>query len=146
MREEEIIYLVPYQTDNKKRDITIFKDIDLSLTPHPMTKDLINKTNAEAIKRSLRHIFMWRKWDNPFNPESHNHLMDLLFELNTIFTQAAIRSRSEWLIRQYEPRVTVKRLDVIPRDDEAGYNISIYYVINDIRLEDNLNLYLQRVR
>lgn len=146
MREEEIIYLVPYQTDIKKRDVTIFKDIDLSLTPHPMTKDLISKTNAEAIKRSLRHIFMWRKWDNPFNPESHNHLMDLLFELNTIFTQAAIRSRSEWLIRQYEPRVTVKRLDVIPRDDEAGYDISIYYVINDIRLEDNLNLYLQRVR
>lgn len=146
MREEEIIYLVPYQTDIKKRDVTIFKDIDLSLTPHPMTKDLISKTNAEAIKRSLRHIFMWRKWDNPFNPESHNHLMDLLFELNTIFTQAAIRSRSEWLIRQYEPRVTVKRLDVIPRDDEAGYDISIYYVINDVRLEDNLNLYLQRVR
>jgi phage baseplate assembly protein W len=146
MTEEEIIYLVPYQTDNKKRDIIIFGDIDLSLTPHPLTKDLITKTNAEAIKRSLRHIFMWRKWDNPFNPESHNHLMDLLFELNTIFTQAAIRTRSEWLIRQYEPRVTVKRLDVIPRDDEAGYNISIYYVINDIRLEDNLNLYLQRVR
>lgn len=146
MTKDELTYLVPFQPSSTSKDAIFFKDIDLSLTAHPKTHDLMTKINADAIKRSLRHIFMWRKWDIPFNPTYHNHIMDLLFELNTIFTQATIRTRSEWLINTFEPRVTVKNIEVISTHDDAGYDITIVYVINDVRVEDNLNLFLQRIR
>lgn len=146
MLKDDIVYLIPYQPSSKTKEVEIYKDIDLSLTAHPLTKDLTRKVNADAIKRSLRHIFMWRKWDIPFNANCHNHLMDILFELNTIFTRAVIQSRSEWLIKNYEPRVEVVQVDVEPNDEESGYNISIIYIIKNVRQEDNLNLFLQRVR
>lgn len=146
MTRDELAYLVPYQKRPDLIETDFYKDIDLTLTAHPKTRDLMLKINADAIKRSLRHIFMWRKWDIPFNPDYHNHIMDLLFELNTIFTQSSIRTRSEWLINNFEPRVTVKNIDVIPIQEDSGYEISIVYIIKEIRVEDNLNLYLKRVR
>lgn len=146
MTQDEIVYLVPFQPKKSVRDFTFFSDLDLTLTKHPRTQDLMPKINADAIKRSLRHIFMWRKWDIPFEPFYHNYIMDLLFELNTIFTKASIRSRAEWLVKTFEPRVELLSVDVISTQDDAGYDISITYIITDVRLEDNLNLFFQRVR
>lgn len=146
MNNNESIYLLPYQINTKRKDFAFFKDIDLTLTKHPRTNDIASKINADAIKRSLRHIFMWRKWDVPFDPYYHNYIMDLLFELNTIFTKASIRTRAEWLIKTFEPRVEVLSVDVNSTQDDAGYNISITYIITDVRVEDNLNLFFQRVR
>ena len=146
MNNDELTYLVPFQPKNNIRDFPFYKDLDLTLTPHPKTRDIMSKINADAIKRSLRHIFMWRKWDVPFSPTYHNYIMDLLFELNTIFTKSSIRTRSEWLINTFEPRVKVLSVDVTATHDEAGYDISITYVIKNVRVEDNLNLFFQRVR
>ncbi len=146
MTNDELTYLVPFQPNAAIKDAVFFKDIDLSLTAHPKTHDLMTKINADAIKRSLRHIFMWRKWDIPFNPNYHNHIMDLLFELNTIFTQASIRTRSEWLINTFEPRIKVKNIEVNSIQEDSGYDITIIYIIKEIRVEDNLNLFLQRLR
>lgn len=146
MTKDELLYLVPYQPRGDIKDFEFYRDLDLMLIPHPRTRDLKPKINADAIKRSLRHIFMWRRWDVPFNPTYHNYIMDLLFELNTIFTKASIRSRAEWLINTFEPRVKVLSVDVTATHDEAGYDISITYVIKNVRVEDNLNLFFQRVR
>lgn len=146
MTQDELTYLIPYQPSRKIKEVEIYKDIDLALTVHPLTKDLTLKVNADAIKRSIRHIFMWRKWDIPFNADCHNHLMDILFELNTIFTSAIIKTRSEWLLKTYEPRIEVLDIMVKTNDEESGYDITITYIIKNVRQEDNLNLFLQRVR
>jgi phage baseplate assembly protein W len=124
----------------------LYKDLDLSLTPHPLTGDILPKINAEAIKRSLRHLLLWEKWDVPFSSVHHNHLRDELFEFPSNPIKATIRSKVEWLIKAFEPRVKIQSIDVDLFQDEAGYEVTIAYTIRSLLIEDKISFYIQRVR
>jgi hypothetical protein len=124
----------------------LYKDLDLSLVPHPLTGDISPKVNAEAVKRSLRHLMFWEKWDVPFSAIHHNHLRDALFELPSNPVKANIRSKIEWLIKTFEPRVKIQEIEVELTQDEAGYEITIMYTIQSLLIDDKISFYIQRVR
>jgi phage baseplate assembly protein W len=124
----------------------LYKDLDLSLTPHPLTGDITPKINADAVKRALRHLFLWEKWDVPFSSTHHSHLRDVLFDPPSNPTKASIRARAEWLIETFEPRVIVNDIDVELSDDESGYKITISYSVKSLLIEDRISFYIQRVR
>ena len=44
-------------------------DLDLDFTKHPVTKDIVKKTNIEAVKRAVRNIVLTNRYDKPFHPE-----------------------------------------------------------------------------
>lgn len=127
-------------------EIILYKDLDLSLTPHPLTGDIAPKVNAEAVKRSLRHLVFWEKWDVPFSAIHHNHLRETLFELPSNPIKASIRSKIEWLIKTFEPRVKVQKVDVELLHDESAYEITIMYTIKSLQIDDKIIFYFQRVR
>lgn len=124
----------------------IYKDIDLSLTPHPLTGDIAPKVNSEAVKRALRHLLSWEKWDVPFSSIHHNHLSEVLFDPPSNAAKSSIRTKLEWLIKTFEPRVKIEDINVDIRDDESGYDITIVYTIKSLMIEDKITYFIQRVR
>ena len=57
-----------------------FKDISLSFTPHPITKDLTILKNENAIKKSVRNLVQTIPTERFFNSALGSEVRDSLFD------------------------------------------------------------------
>lgn len=123
-----------------------YTDIDLNMVPNPLTGDIGSKNDVEAIKRSLRTLCSWEKWDVPFSPQIHNYLRDQLFEIPGIMTVSNIKAKIQWLINNFETRVLIKNIDVFINTGENGYEVTIEFIVKSILKEGSVSFTLQRIR
>ena len=130
-------------TDNEN---VIYTDFDLSMNRNPFTNDVPPLINSSAVKRSIRHLFMLNKYDIPFEDSGNNMLKNMLFEPISKIVQGNIQSQIEWLIKKYEPRVKLLKVNVKVASDEKGYEVTIYFKIISLNMEDQMDIFLQRVR
>ena len=112
-----------------KRISKAFKDINLSFTPHPITKDLTVIKNANAITRSVRNIIFTYPGEKPFDPEFGSGISESLFENLDEVTALAIKEEIEYSIVNYEPRVDLVSVVVDPDYDGNQYFVTIVYII-----------------
>ena len=64
----------------------VYKDINLSFIKHPITGDITSVTNADAIKRSVKHLVLSNFNERPFEPHIGANVTALLFEQANPFT------------------------------------------------------------
>ena len=57
--------------------------MDLLFRKHPQTGDVVVRTDAEAVKRSVRNIILTNHYERPFKPGFGGSIRELLFDLNT---------------------------------------------------------------
>ena len=69
------------QNKNKITARKWYTDMDLNITPHPSSGDLVLKQDKEAVKRSVRNIMLTNNYERPFKPNFGANLRGLLFEL-----------------------------------------------------------------
>ena len=87
-----------------------YTDIDLNITPHPSSGDLVLKQDIDAVKRSIRNIMLTNNYERPFKPNFGANLRGLLFELADDLTKFEIRSQIIEAITQLEPRVSIEEI------------------------------------
>ena len=137
-------------------------DLDLDLTMHPVTKDIVRKTNVEAVKRSVRNLIQTNKYDKKFHPEIDGGVTRHLFGLATAATKHDIAEAIATCLRNYEPRVVVDRVNVFGNADEIahvqsdirvsgnidrnGFNVSIFFRIINSPEPVEVSLFLERIR
>jgi phage baseplate assembly protein W len=95
---------------------------DLSIEP--------SKTkNETAVMNSLNNIISTRKGSVPGHPEFGSDLGKYLFELMNPLTIELIKEEIKYSIDRWEPRVTIKNIEII---DDLDYNrilIKVYFTI-----------------
>ena len=139
-----------------------WSDLDLDLTMHPVTKDIVRKTNVEAVKRSVRNLIQTNKYDKKFHPEVDGGVTRHLFGLATAATKHDISEAIATCLRNYEPRVVVDRVNVVGNEDEIahvqsdvrvsgnidknGFNVSIFFRIVNSPEPIEVSLFLERIR
>ena len=124
-----------------------FKDISLSLKVNPLNSDLIVIKNETAIARSIRNLVLTNNGEKFFNPNLGSGVSELLFEPITQLTASSIQTRIETTIRNYEPRVELDRVDVVPNESQNEFNVAIRYNIVGIDARpQELTVALQSVR
>jgi hypothetical protein len=123
--------------------MTQYRDIDLTLTLHPLTRDITDKFDDIAIKRSLRNLMQLEKWDIPFSPDKYNPISESLFELTSTITESVIKKKLEWLIT-VETRIKVNNIDVHLNLEGNGYDINLLYDIIDLDLSDSFSHKINR--
>ena len=64
----------------KQRKSQAFKDISLSFTPHPVTKDLPVLVNERAIVRSVRNLVETIPTERFFNSILGSNIRDISFD------------------------------------------------------------------
>ena len=120
-----------------------FTDIDINMTLHPQSKDVVLKTDFNAIKRSVRNLISTNNYERPFKPSLGVDLRGMLFELDTtdsIILEEDIKS----LINKYESRVTVT--DVAASTIGNSLNVSMFFTVHNDPQPHELDLTLERVR
>ena len=107
-----------------------FKDISLSFSPHPVTKDLTVLRNDNAIKRSVRNIVQTIPTERFFNSILGSDVRDLLFDNFIDFgTASAIEDQIKISIENFEPRVDNLEVNVEPRPDQNEFEVNVIFDI-----------------
>ena len=104
-------------------------DLDLDFVNHPITKDIVRKTNVEAVKRAVRNLILTNRYDKPFHPEIDGGVTRHLFGLSTAHTKHDIEIAVKTCLRNYEPRVIVDNVIVSGDLDKNGFNVSIFFTV-----------------
>ena len=133
-------------TNNSKRSNRIYKDLNMSFTKNPATKDVARLFDIQAIKRSVKNIILTNKYERPFNPDFGCNLRGFLFENLTEPMVVIIKDMVAMAIEKYEPRVSVEDVIVKNSSDPNGINIQVSFLINGVEAPITVSTFLQRVR
>ena len=112
-----------------KRVSKTFKDISLTFSPHPVTKDLPILKNESAIRRSVRNIVETIPTEKFFNPNFGSDVYKSLFDFVDFGTANVIQDQIKTAINNFEPRVENVKVEVDPSADENEFEILVVYDI-----------------
>jgi len=112
-----------------QRKSRAFKDISLSFTPHPVTKDLPILANERAIVRSVRNLVETIPTERFFDSNLGTNIRDMLFDNFTGSSVMIIEDMVRNTIRNYEPRVGDIGVEVDARPDSNTMEVKVLFEI-----------------
>ena len=106
-----------------------FKDLSMTFKSNPLNDDLIGLKNANAIARSVINIVMTSPGEKFFQPDFGSRVSKLLFENIDDITASQIQEEIEFSITNYEPRVSLRNVQVNADNDNGSFDAIISYSI-----------------
>lgn len=121
-----------------------YSDLDPNMLREITTNDVAKVVNTRSVQNSLVGIINTRKGERPFEPEFGSDIHSSLFENMDDFAAYAIEKAIQEAIQNYEPRVQIKSVTVIPIYDDNTFSVNIqYHIITDLNYIYNLKLRLR---
>ena len=114
------------------RKTRAFKDISLSFSPHPVTKDLPVLSNERAIVRSVRNLVETIPTERFFNSLLGTDIRDSLFKNFTNATVTIIEYQIRQTIANFEPRVSNLNVEVDAIPDGNEINVKVLFDITGL--------------
>ena len=111
-----------------------FKDISLSFSPHPVTRDLPVLTNERAIIRSVRNLVETIPSERFFNSLIGTSIRNSLFENFDRSTVMIIEDEVRQVVANYEPRVTNVGVKVSANPDDNFLSVTVFFEITGLQL------------
>ena len=112
-----------------KRTSRAFKDISLSFTPHPVTKDLTILKNENAIKKSVRNLVQTIPTERFFNSVLGSEVRDSLFDFVDFGTASVIQNEILITLENFEPRIDNVEVEVDPKPDLNEFEVTVFFNI-----------------
>lgn len=112
----------------------VFKDISLSFSKNPLTNDIISLQNENAIKKSVMNLVRTHIGERFFRSLIGTSLEKSLFELSTFDITSTLNEEIRDLLQNFEPRISVQSVDIIPDEELYELNVMVNYIINGIPL------------
>ena len=112
-----------------QRKSRAFKDISLSFSPHPVTKDLPVLTNERAIVRSVRNLVETIPTERFFESLLGTDIRGSLFENYTRNTVMIIEDQIRSTVSNFEPRVANLGVEVTSQPDINSLEVTVIFDI-----------------
>ena len=109
-----------------------FKDISLSFSPHPVTKDLPVLINARAGVRAVRNLVETIPTERFFNSDIGTDIRGSLFETFSRETLVTIEDQIRDTIGNFEPRVSNLAIEVDAIPDGNQINVKVLFDITGL--------------
>ncbi len=106
-----------------------FKDVSMTFQRNPLNDDLVTLKNQTAISRSVKNIIFTQPGEKFFDEDFGSRVSRFLFENINPVTASNIRDEIVQSILNYEPRVKLSDVFVIPDYDGNVMNVAIVYNI-----------------
>lgn len=123
-----------------------YKDLDIFLSSHPVTGDVVVKTDVDAIKASVVNLVQLNPGDKPFHPEIASGVRKLLFEPSSVVTALRMEQEISRLIRTYEPRINLQRVTIQLDNNNQTFIVGIYFNIKNRPELLSFSFGLERIR
>ena len=115
-----------------QRKSRAFKDISLSFTPHPVTKDLPVLVNERAIVRAVRNLVETIPSERFFDSNLGTNIRGMLFENFTGSSVMIIEDMVRSTLRNYEPRVGDVGVEIDAAPDSNALEVKVIFEINGL--------------
>ena len=125
-----------------------FKDINITFKKHPVTNDLVVSRDASAIKQAIVNLLLTNKGERPFKPDYGSDIRSYLFEPLDYATAGLVQTAVEDCLVDYEPRINILQLSVMPDFDSNGFEVHLAFSItgrDDLPPQD-IEFFLNRTR
>jgi len=123
-----------------------YSDISLSMKRNPVTKDLDEITNEQAVQASILNILATGPYERLFRPDLGAGLKEMLFEPMTELTTARMINKIRSAIETQEPRVLIEDIRVTMNEEKQLYDIFVICTIKDTKQEVEITQTLQKGR
>ena len=124
-----------------------FKDISLSFAKHPVTNDVAVLKNEDAIKKSVVNLCRTRLNERFFNELLGTSIENSLFETNLDDIASFLEREINVLLKNYEPRITLRNVIIDSLVDSYELQIRIEYEITGLPFPtQNIEFLLQPTR
>ena len=124
-----------------------FKDISLSFNRHPVTNDVTVLRNEDAVKKSVVNLCRTRLNERFFNELLGTSIEDSLFETNLDDISSFLEREITVLLKNYEPRITLRHVIIDSLVDSYELQIRIEYEITGLPFPtQNIEFLLQPTR
>lgn len=124
----------------------LYKDLDLSFEPNPVTGDVSKKVDVNAVKQSMRILMLTNFYERPFAPKKAANLRGILFENISSLRAASLETIILNLFENYEPRVKIQKIQVAANYDHNRYDVNITFHVVGIDAPQILSANLKRLR
>jgi phage baseplate assembly protein W len=116
------------------RTARVYSDLDLNFSKHPITKDVSLKLNENAIIGSIKNIVLTNFGERRFTPNFGSNILAMMFEPLDDITAYNIRKEIATSISNYEPRVKLDFINVVPNFDRDGFDVTVrFYLLNSVK-------------
>lgn len=126
--------------------IVNYRDLDLNFNRHPLNNDVTQFTESESVKRALKNLLSFKRYEKPFHPEISSGIYDSLFENISSLHLDAMKTVVKQLIVKYEPRITLFDVIILPNLDGNSYSITLIYSLANIQVPINFTFTVARSR
>ena len=130
--------------NNELRRSRRFDDLLISMKKNAFTDDVSVAKNDNAIKQSIKNLVLTNPGEKHFQPLVGSRVFNLLFEPLDAFTADAVKDEVINTINQYEPRVELTDVVVVPIDEGNKLSITIEYRIVGLPVVETIDFVLQR--
>jgi len=133
--------------NDSDRQVKAFVDLDIFFLKRNTTNDVRKVSNVLAIKRAVKSLVLTNRYEKPFHPEISSGIRAMLFENMTPLTSIILSKKVEEVIENFEPRVRLTGVRVVPNVDRNTYEISIEFFINNApTVLQTVDMFLERIR
>jgi phage baseplate assembly protein W len=123
-----------------------FRDLDLNFNIHPVRKDINKHVGDKAIINSIRNLLSTNNYERLFNPIFGGNIRRLLFENLDMVTAIRVEKEIYTTIQNYEPRVSLQRVSVVPEYDSNAFNVRVEFNIVNRPEPVTITFQLERLR
>lgn len=123
-----------------------YRDLDLNFTIHPLRKDINRNLDEIAIVNSIKNIVSTNHYEKPFQPDFGSNVRRMLFENLDTITASALEREIEQSINNFEPRVKLLSVKVVPKFDDNAFTVEMQFYILNKSDPITINFLLERLR
>lgn len=123
-----------------------FSDFLNNFDSHPITNAIARIRNENAVRQSLRNLILTNLGERLFQPNIGSDVSKSLFEPNDLITAQNINFFIGNTIKFNEPRAILLNVDVIPRQDDASFDVIIVFSLINNSTPITMSIILRRVR
>tara|TARA_X000001036_G_scaffold114660_1_gene107696 strand:- start:1543 stop:1980 length:438 start_codon:yes stop_codon:yes gene_type:complete len=123
----------------------LYSDIDLLFERRP-SGDIYRKTDADAVKQSVKNIVSTNRYEKPFEIFYGANITGMLFELAEVGMATHIEDQIKSALEQYEPRAKILNIDVNSNPDRNSLQVVLLFRIISTEQEVELETTVSRLR
>ena len=122
------------------------KFVGLDTDGNNLPGDIFKKTNAAAVKQSIRNLLLTNFTERPFMHRIGGNLTDMLFRLSTEIDDANLENDITSSIQTYEPRAQVLSINSIIGADNNEVRVTVRFLVISTLQQDTVEINLTRLR
>ena len=123
-----------------------YSDIDLNFKAHPIKKDIIRLVDDRAVIASVKNLLLTARYERPFQPYIGSSIRKMLFEPLDRITATNLERAITETIQNFEPRVSITKLQVVPDYDNNGFGVYMEFTIVNRPDVLSVRFLLERIR